>query len=69
MEIDWKRIEDHKIGLLRSCLITVKPGNLGAVNLAVAFKTQLGGWKMGNGQVCWFEPTHFAYLNNHRGKT
>ena len=64
MKIDWKRIEDHEIGTLRSCLITQEPDDYAAANLAVAFKVEPGEWKLGNGKVCWFKPLYFAYINS-----
>ena len=64
MKIDWKRIEDHGVAIYASCLVTTAPYICGTQDLAVAFKSNSGRWKLGNGKVCWFEPTYFSYLIN-----
>ena len=63
MKINWKRVEDHKVVTYSSCLVTLEPPTWTASKLAVAFKNDSGEWKIGNGEVCWFEPVYFAYLN------
>ena len=63
MKIDWKRIEDYEVQAHASCLVTTVTTIGGVDRLAVAFKTSSGEWQVGNGKICWFEPTYFAYLN------
>ena len=68
MKIDWKRIQDHKIELYVSCLISTVSSSRGipARNVTVAFKTASGEWMVGTGKFCWFEPIYFAYLREEK---
>ena len=65
MKVDWRRIKDHYVRNYASCLITIQTGVYLSPHLAVAFKTNEGEWKTGNGEVCWFEPVYFSYINEY----
>ena len=65
MKIGLRLIKTHTIQTNVSCLVSKEPSFYGAINATVAFKTESGEWKMGNGEVCWFEPIYFTYLNEH----
>ena len=63
MEINWKCIKRYKAQDYASCLVTTTPDTIGVGDLTVAFKDRSGKWQLGNGEVCWFDPLYFAYLN------
>ena len=65
MKIKWKRIKNHEVKTHVSCLVTTQLSHYEVLHLTVAFKTNQGEWKLGNGEVCWFEPIYFAYLNEY----
>ena len=63
MEINWKRVDDYGIKINVACLVSLNPYFHSAAHLTVACLTASGKWKIGNGEVCWFEPIYFAYFN------